>query len=73
MYVTSIDREAAESDPLYQQIKPLIASFDVISAQNLQRRYGIGYNRAARLLEVFAADGVIDWDRFTGKYSAPRR
>lgn len=67
------EKDLAEIDPLYNQLKPIIGTWPEISVSKLQREYRLGYNRAARLLEMFAEVGAINWDKRTGKYSALRR
>jgi DNA segregation ATPase FtsK/SpoIIIE-like protein len=67
------EQDLAEIDPLYNQLKPIIGAWEEISVLRLQREYRLGYNRSARLLEMFAEVGAINWDKVTGKYSAPRQ
>jgi DNA segregation ATPase FtsK/SpoIIIE, S-DNA-T family len=46
-------------DELYDEIKNFITSVDEISISLLQRRYRIGFNRSARLIEQLERDGVV--------------
>jgi DNA segregation ATPase FtsK/SpoIIIE, S-DNA-T family len=46
-------------DSLYQDVVRLICQYDKASASLLQRRFSIGYSRAARILDQLEADGVV--------------
>lgn len=46
-------------DELYGEIKNFITSVDEVSISLLQRRYRIGFNRSARLIEQLERDGVV--------------
>jgi S-DNA-T family DNA segregation ATPase FtsK/SpoIIIE len=46
-------------DPLFQDVVRLICQYDKASASLLQRRFSIGYSRAARILDQLEADGVV--------------
>ena len=46
-------------DPLYQDVVRLICQYDKASASLLQRRFSIGYSRAARILDQLEADEII--------------
>jgi S-DNA-T family DNA segregation ATPase FtsK/SpoIIIE len=47
------------NDPLYQQALDIAYSSGAISASYLQRRLRIGYNKAARFVEMMEAQGVV--------------
>jgi len=47
------------SDKLYEQAKEVVLNARTASASLLQRRLGIGYTRAARLLDFLEQEGVI--------------
>ncbi len=51
--------EGDEGDPLYEEAKETIINDGKASASLLQRRLRIGYARAARLLDILEANGVI--------------
>ncbi len=53
------ENSSAEDDPLYSDARDLIMQTQKASASYLQRRFRIGYARAARLLDLLEADGVI--------------
>lgn len=46
-------------DELYDEIIGFVKSTDLISISLLQRRFRIGYNRSARIMETLEADGII--------------
>ncbi len=46
-------------DPLYEKAQEVIIAENRASASLLQRRLAIGYARAARLLDMLEADGVV--------------
>ncbi len=49
----------AEDDPLYKEVKDYVIDVQKASTSLLQRRFGIGYNRAARMIEVLESQGII--------------
>jgi S-DNA-T family DNA segregation ATPase FtsK/SpoIIIE len=51
--------EDAEDDPLMEQAREIVRQQGTASASMLQRRLRIGYNRAARLIEVMEDEGMI--------------
>ncbi|MGF9826250.1 DNA translocase FtsK, partial [Brevibacillus agri] len=46
-------------DPLYMEALLFVAEQGQASASGLQRRFRVGYNRAARLIEMMEADGYV--------------
>ena len=52
---TSVD----DVDPLYKEVLLFIAKTQKASASLLQRRFKIGYNRAARIIDMLEEDGYI--------------
>lgn len=50
---------ADEADPLYKDVLLFIAKTQKASASLLQRRFKIGYNRAARIIDMLEEDGYI--------------
>ncbi len=51
--------ESDEGDELYEEAKDTVTKSGKASASLLQRRLRIGYARAARILDLLEADGVI--------------
>jgi S-DNA-T family DNA segregation ATPase FtsK/SpoIIIE len=46
-------------DELYEEIKNFVKSTDEISISLLQRKYRIGFNRSARVIEQLEKDGLV--------------
>ena len=46
-------------DELYDEIRDFVSSIDEVSISLLQRRYRIGFNRSARLIEKLEMDGLV--------------
>ena len=57
--VPSTEVEAPENDPIYNEALEFILSTGKASASLLQRRFKLGYNRAARLIDLFEERGII--------------
>ncbi len=55
----NLDFESSEEDPLYEEAKEVVIQAGKASASLLQRRLRIGYARAARLLDIMEAKGLI--------------
>jgi S-DNA-T family DNA segregation ATPase FtsK/SpoIIIE len=51
--------DADTADPIYQQALDIAYSSGAISASYLQRRLRIGYNKAARFVEMMEAQGIV--------------
>ena len=56
-----------EKDELYQQALRTIAETGQASTSMLQRRLKIGYNRAARIVEIMEKEGVVGPQEVAGK------
>lgn len=48
-----------QDDPLYDEVKEYVIKEQKASTSLLQRRFGIGYNRAARLIDILEERGII--------------
>jgi S-DNA-T family DNA segregation ATPase FtsK/SpoIIIE len=55
----SVDATADGSDPLYQEILQYLDGIDEVSISLLQRRFRIGYNRSARIIDTLECEGHI--------------
>lgn len=51
--------ESNENDDLFEEAKSIVQEYDRASASLIQRRLGIGYSRAARILDQLEKAGVI--------------
>jgi S-DNA-T family DNA segregation ATPase FtsK/SpoIIIE len=49
----------ASGDSLYPEVQAFVKDQGRVSISLLQRRFGIGFNRAARMMEQLERDGVI--------------
>ena len=61
------NRNQDEKDQLYQSALEIIRSEGKASTSFLQRKLQIGYNRAARIIDMMEADGVISKSNHVGK------
>lgn len=48
-----------EKDPLYEEIKNYVISSGSASTSNIQRRFGLGYNRAGRIMDQLEEEGIV--------------
>jgi len=56
-----------EKDELYQEALEIIRSEGKASTSFLQRKLQIGYNRAARIIDMMEADGIVSKANHVGK------
>ena len=54
-----MDSFFSKEDPLYEEAKRMVISSKKASASLLQRRLGVGYARAARLIDILEERGVV--------------
>ncbi|MBZ0157953.1 MAG: DNA translocase FtsK [Alphaproteobacteria bacterium] len=59
--------DAGERDEMYQRVIEFAESAGEVSISSIQRRFKIGYNRAANLMELLAEDGLVGPPRGAGK------
>ncbi len=52
-------QSTGEADPLYDEVVNLVIDSGRVSISSIQRRFKIGFNRAARLVEDMEAAGVV--------------
>lgn len=57
--VDSIDNRDATEEPLYNEIVEFVVKTGKASASLLQRRFRLGYNRAARCIDLLEERGII--------------
>ena len=48
-----------DRDPYFEEAASFIISGETASTSSLQRRFGIGYNRAGRLMDQMEAAGIV--------------
>ena len=56
-----------DKDDLYGQAVEIIRSEGKASTSFLQRKLQIGYNRAARIIDMMEADGIVSKANHVGK------
>ena len=56
-----------DKDELYQSALEIIRSEGKASTSFLQRKLQIGYNRAARIIDMMEADGIVSKANHVGK------
>ena len=49
----------AKDDPLYEEVREYVIDVQKASTSLLQRRFGLGYNRAARMIDLLEDRGII--------------
>lgn len=54
-----MDSFFSKEDPLYEEAKRMVIASKKASASLLQRRLGVGYARAARLLDILEERGIV--------------
>ena len=63
-----VDNEpSAERDEMYQRVLEFADSVGEVSISSIQRRLKIGYNRAARIMELMEEDGLVGSPKGAGK------
>ncbi|MFA6184089.1 MAG: DNA translocase FtsK 4TM domain-containing protein [Parcubacteria group bacterium] len=55
----SVSRDNDEEDTIYDEVKDFVLDLGKASASLLQRKFRIGYNRAARLIDSLERDGIV--------------
>lgn len=61
------ETESEERDAIYQKVLEFAESVGEVSISSIQRRLKIGYNRAARVMELMEEDGLVGPPRGAGK------
>ncbi|MDB9815336.1 DNA translocase FtsK [Candidatus Pelagibacter sp.] len=64
---TGDNQSQGDKDELYQQALKIIRSEGKASTSFLQRKLQIGYNRAARIIDMMEADGIVSKANHVGK------
>lgn len=50
---------SGNEDPLYAQVEAFVIEQQKVTISSVQRQFKIGYNRAARLVELLEAKGIV--------------
>ena len=58
-YDDNYESESDYEDPLYNEIVDYAMQAGKISASLIQRKYRLGYNRAARIIDLLEERGII--------------
>lgn len=59
--------QSGERDEMYDKVLEFAESAGEVSISSIQRRFKIGYNRAARVMELMEEDGLVGPPRGAGK------
>jgi len=59
--------DTSERDEMYQRVIEFAESVGEISISSIQRRFKIGYNKAARIMELLEEDGLVGPPKGAGK------
>lgn len=59
MEAIALDEQETEFDERYDEILAYVGTVKEVSASLLQRRFKLGYPRAARMIELFEREGVV--------------
>jgi len=62
-----IDEENEDRDDMYYKALEFGESTGEVSISSIQRRFKIGYNRAARIMEMMEDDGMVGPPKGAGK------
>lgn len=65
--ITKSQGESDERDEMYQQVIDFASSIGEVSISSIQRRFKIGYNKAARIMEFLEEDGLVGPPKGAGK------
>ena len=56
---TLVDEEDAKEEPLYNEIVEFVVEQGKASSSLIQRRFRLGYNRAARIMDLLEERGIV--------------
>ena len=65
--ITEGSKNKGDKDELYETAVEIIKSEGKASTSFLQRKLQIGYNRAARIIDMMEADGIVSKANHVGK------
>lgn len=61
------DEEVGARDEMYQRVIEYAGTVGEVSISSIQRRFKIGYNRAARIMQLLEEDGLVGPPKGAGK------
>jgi S-DNA-T family DNA segregation ATPase FtsK/SpoIIIE len=61
------EEDEGERDAMYEKVIEFAESVGEVSISSIQRRFKIGYNRAARIMELLEEDGLVGPPKGAGK------
>lgn len=61
------DEPSPDRDEMYQRVIEYAESIGEVSISSIQRRFKIGYNKAARIMELMEEDGLVGPPKGAGK------
>jgi len=64
---TASDISSEDRDDLYQEVIKYATGIGEVSISSIQRRFKIGYNRAARIMDMLDEDGLVGQAKGAGK------
>ncbi len=67
IYERAADDSSGEQDEMYHKAVDFAESVGEVSISSLQRRFKIGYNRAARIMEIMEDTGLVGPPKGAGK------
>ncbi|QQR77008.1 hypothetical protein IPJ63_00835 [Candidatus Nomurabacteria bacterium] len=59
IFSATLDNDTSEDDDLYEEARQIVIETQKASTSFLQRKLGIGYARAARLIDILEERGVV--------------
>ena len=62
-----VEEETEDRDDMYYKAVEFGESAGEVSISSIQRRFKIGYNRAARIMEMLEDDGLVGPPKGAGK------
>ena len=65
--INGINKNQGDKDELYQSAVDIIKSEGKASTSFLQRKLQIGYNRAARIIDMMEEEGIVSKANHVGK------
>jgi S-DNA-T family DNA segregation ATPase FtsK/SpoIIIE len=67
IYERAAEESLGEQDEMYYKAIDFAESVGEVSISSLQRRFKIGYNRAARIMEIMEDSGLVGPPKGAGK------